>query len=63
MAITAARSGARVTGLDLTKALLEQARANLSIARTEDIVWTEGVVAITAARGGARVTGLDTGSA
>jgi len=42
VAITAARSGARVTGLDLTPALLEQARANSRIARMEDIVWTEG---------------------
>ena len=42
VAITAARNGARVTGLDLTPALLEQARANSRIARMEDIVWTEG---------------------
>jgi len=43
-AITAARNGARVTGLDLTPALLEQARENSRIARTEEIVWTEGDV-------------------
>jgi len=42
VAITAARSGAQVTGLDLTPALLEQARENSRIARMENIVWTEG---------------------
>jgi SAM-dependent methyltransferase len=42
VAITAARAGARVTALDLTPALLEQARENAAIARREDIVWTEG---------------------
>jgi SAM-dependent methyltransferase len=42
VAITAARAGARVTGLDLTPALLEQARENGRIARLNDIVWTEG---------------------
>jgi SAM-dependent methyltransferase len=41
-AITAARAGARVTGLDLTPELLEQARNNGRIAKLEDIVWTEG---------------------
>lgn len=41
-AITAARSGAHVTGLDLTPALLEKARENARIAQTENIVWTEG---------------------
>jgi SAM-dependent methyltransferase len=41
-AITAARTAARVTGLDLTPALLDQARENARIAQTEDIVWTEG---------------------
>lgn len=41
VAITAARAGARVTGLDLTPALLEQARENARIAQ-KDIVWTEG---------------------
>jgi len=41
VAITAARAGARVTGLDLTPALLDQARENARIARQE-IIWTEG---------------------
>jgi SAM-dependent methyltransferase len=42
VAVTAARAGGRVTGLDLTPELLEQARANARIARVEDIVWKEG---------------------
>lgn len=42
VAITAARSGAQVTALDLTPALLEQARENGKIALQENIVWTEG---------------------
>ncbi|MBT2303423.1 class I SAM-dependent methyltransferase [Variovorax paradoxus] len=42
VAITAARGGARVTALDLTPELLEQARENSRIAQREDIVWTEG---------------------
>jgi SAM-dependent methyltransferase len=42
VAITAARLGARVTGLDLTPALLDQARENSRIAGMENIVWTEG---------------------
>jgi len=42
VAITAARSGAQATGLDLTPALLQQARENSRIAQTENIVWTEG---------------------
>jgi SAM-dependent methyltransferase len=41
-AITAARAGARVSALDLTPELLEQARDNARIAQREDIVWTEG---------------------
>jgi SAM-dependent methyltransferase len=41
VAITAARAGARVTGLDLTPALLEVARENSLIAG-QNIVWTEG---------------------
>lgn len=41
VAITAARAGARVTGLDLTPELLDQARENARIAQV-DIVWTEG---------------------
>ena len=44
VAITAARAGARVTALDLTPALLEQARQDAVIARCEDIAWTEGDV-------------------
>ncbi|MDO9406740.1 MAG: methyltransferase domain-containing protein [Polaromonas sp.] len=42
VAITAARSGAQVTGLDLTPELLEEARDNARTARQERIVWTEG---------------------
>ncbi len=42
VAITAARAGAQVTGLDLTPELLEQARENSRIAQQEQIVWTEG---------------------
>lgn len=42
VAITAARAGARVTALDLTPELLEQARENARIAQRDDIVWTEG---------------------
>ena len=42
VAITAARCGARVTGLDLTPELLELARDNARISKQEDIVWTEG---------------------
>ena len=42
VAITAARAGAKVTALDLTPALLEHARENASIARRDDIAWTEG---------------------
>jgi SAM-dependent methyltransferase len=42
VAITAARAGATVTGLDLTPALLELARENARVSRHEDIVWTEG---------------------
>jgi SAM-dependent methyltransferase len=44
VAVTAARAGARVTGLDLTPALLDVARENARIARHEEIVWTEGDV-------------------
>ena len=42
VAITAARAGARVTGLDLTPELLDQARQNARIAQVPHIVWTEG---------------------
>lgn len=42
VAITAARMGAQVTGLDLTPMLLEQARENAHIAQQKNIIWTEG---------------------
>jgi SAM-dependent methyltransferase len=42
VAITAARAGARVTGLDLTPELLDQARENARIAQVPQVVWTEG---------------------
>jgi SAM-dependent methyltransferase len=41
VAITAARAGAKVTGLDLTPELLEQARVSAPIAGV-DIAWKEG---------------------
>src|SRR5580692_12031232 len=40
VAVTAARTGARVTGLDLTPELLDQARENARIAQVPQIVWT-----------------------
>ena len=43
VAVTAARQGARVTGLDLTPALLERARENSQIAGLS-IEWQEGDV-------------------
>ena len=42
VAITAARAGARVTALDLTPELLDEARTNARIAACDDIVWTQG---------------------
>jgi ubiquinone/menaquinone biosynthesis C-methylase UbiE len=42
VAITAAGSGARVSGLDLTPDLLDVARANQAIAECGEIDWTEG---------------------
>ncbi len=42
VAITAARRGADVTGLDLTPPLLEKARENERIAGLEQIQWKEG---------------------
>ena len=42
VAITAARAGAKVTALDLTPELLEQARENAGIAGLGDITWNEG---------------------
>src|SRR5690606_13314509 len=42
VAITAARMGASVTGLDLTPGLLEAARENARIASLGAIQWVEG---------------------
>jgi len=42
VAITAARTGARVTGLDLTPELLAQAQESAPIAGLKDIVWKVG---------------------
>jgi len=42
VAITARNIGARVTGLDLTPALLAQARESATVADHEDIAWHEG---------------------
>lgn len=42
VAITAARHGAQVTGLDLTPELLEQAREDAEIAGQSQIIWQEG---------------------
>lgn len=42
VAITARNLGARVTGLDLTPALLAQARESAAVAGHNDIVWHEG---------------------
>jgi len=42
VAITAARAGAKVTGLDLTPELLEQARAIAPLAGVADIAWQDG---------------------
>jgi SAM-dependent methyltransferase len=44
VAITAARAGASVTGLDLTPSLLDVARQNSSIAGLDAIQWVEGDV-------------------
>jgi len=41
VAVTAARAGARVTGLDLTPALLDEARKNAHLAQV-DVTWQEG---------------------
>lgn len=41
VAVTAARAGANVTGLDLTPELLEQARGNAGLAGV-DVAWREG---------------------
>ncbi|MEO8333056.1 MAG: class I SAM-dependent methyltransferase [Gallionella sp.] len=42
VAITARRMGARVTGLDLTPALLDQARESAAVVGHDDIAWHEG---------------------
>jgi len=42
VALTAARRGASVTGVDITPAMLEDARANAAIAGYEDITWEAG---------------------
>lgn len=42
VAITAARHGAYVTGLDLTPELLEQAKEDAAIAGHAEIIWQEG---------------------
>jgi SAM-dependent methyltransferase len=42
VAITARNIGARVTGLDLTPALLSQARDSAAVAGYDDIAWHEG---------------------
>lgn len=39
--ITAARRGASVTGVDITPAMLAQARKNAAVADVEDITWQE----------------------
>lgn len=42
VAITAARRGATVTGIDITPSMLEQAREHTEIAGVEDIEWRTG---------------------
>ena len=42
VAITARQLGAKVTGLDLTPALLAQARESATVAGHDDIAWHEG---------------------
>ena len=42
VAITARNMGAKVTGLDLTPALLAQAKENEAVAGYDDIAWHEG---------------------
>lgn len=42
VAITAARRGAQVTGLDITPSMLDDARENARIAGVEAIEWEEG---------------------
>lgn len=42
VAITAARRGATVTGVDVAPPMLERARENAAIAGVEDVEWREG---------------------
>lgn len=42
VAVTAARAGADVTGLDLTPKLLEQAQQNAVVAELKNVAWLEG---------------------
>lgn len=42
VAITAARRGAQVTGVDVTPEMLEEARRNAEIAGVDDVTWREG---------------------
>lgn len=42
VAITAARRGAAVTGLDITPAMLTEARKNAEVAGVENVRWREG---------------------
>ena len=42
VAITAARHGAQVTGLDITPTMLERAKTNAEIAGVDEIAWHEG---------------------
>ena len=42
VAVTAARRGATVTGLDVTPSMLEVARENAAVAGVEDVTWREG---------------------
>lgn len=42
VAITAARQGADVTGLDITPAMLEKARSNAELAGVDETSWHEG---------------------
>lgn len=44
VAITAARRGATVTGLDITPAMIAQAQENAGLASVDEITWREGDV-------------------